>query len=182
MWWLCLDPAQFPPTIGIGIDFVQYSVSIPSVLVVSIVLVSYRPWLVIHGKLWANRGDVWVARWISTGWSQLACELYCSSILQRVYNVLHCFIVNYNLANEYKGRLCSYVFARFPTGVWTAKSVAHLVLTGMYLCFAFFILGEDTYWKLLATLTFFFRLKLNLLLLASSSKMLSLVLHSVISL
>ena len=32
-WWLCLDPAQFPPTISIGIDFVQYSVSIPSVSV-----------------------------------------------------------------------------------------------------------------------------------------------------
>ena len=44
-WWLCLDPAQFPLTISIGINFVQYSVSIPSVSVsvVLIVLVSYRP-------------------------------------------------------------------------------------------------------------------------------------------
>ena len=44
-WWLCLDPAQFPPAISIVIDFVQYSVLIPSVSVsvVSIVLVSYCP-------------------------------------------------------------------------------------------------------------------------------------------
>ena len=105
-----------------------------------------------------------------------------SNILQRVYSVLHlCFIVNYNLANTKGDSVFIYIRQVSNRCTNCPNSVAHLVLTGMYPCFAFSILGEGIYWKLSATLTFFW-LKLNLLLLPSSSKMLSLVLYSVISL